>query len=252
MGFLHRLFSRKKHPPGADANISRPKSNKDNKKKNTTKDKNKDNYNNSFDRSTFSFDANRHAIAVAAATAAAAEAALAAAHAASEVVRLTNGSDAGASSRAASVSHVQRRLVEETAAVKIQSAFRGYLVCETVDILYVVLEIVVTVKCIMFFVSTNDICSHYIILYLSLQYHFPCFLFVFMFCVWFWCASSALFSGFSSLSCLAFRTFIYYLILCFLFYFSKTLYFTLTMLKNITNFVKKIITIKFLIYKYTI
>ncbi|CAL0303408.1 unnamed protein product [Lupinus luteus] len=125
MGFLRRLFSRKKHPPGADSDLSRHKPNKDNKKKNTTKDK--DNYNNPFEPSSSSFDANRHAIAVAAATAAAAEAALAAAHAASEVVRLTNRSGAGASSREISAAHVQRRLVEETAAVRIQSAFRGYL-----------------------------------------------------------------------------------------------------------------------------
>ncbi|XP_020234231.1 protein IQ-DOMAIN 14 isoform X1 [Cajanus cajan] len=65
-------------------------------------------------------DANKHAIAVAAATAAVAEAALAAAHAAAEVVRLTSGASA-----AAGVS--QLRCSEVTAAVKIQSAFRGYL-----------------------------------------------------------------------------------------------------------------------------
>ncbi|XP_029126462.1 uncharacterized protein LOC109814260 isoform X2 [Cajanus cajan] len=68
-------------------------------------------------------DANKHAIAVAAATAAVAEAALAAAHAAAEVVRLTSGASA-----AAGVS--QLRCSEVTAAVKIQSAFRGYLVPE--------------------------------------------------------------------------------------------------------------------------
>nr|POE69427.1 hypothetical protein CFP56_08678 [Quercus suber] len=66
-------------------------------------------------------DPNKHAIAVAAATAAVAEAALAAAHAAAEVVRLT--SNVG---RNTNVAH--RLLTAELAAVKIQSAFRGYLV----------------------------------------------------------------------------------------------------------------------------
>lgn len=69
-----------------------------------------------------SLDANKHAIAVAAATAAVAEAALAAAQAAAEVVRLTSGG-----SRATYVG--DRRL--ELAAVKIQSAFRAYLVSNT-------------------------------------------------------------------------------------------------------------------------
>lgn len=66
-------------------------------------------------------DPNKHALAVAAATAAVAEAALAAAHAAAEVVRLT--SNVG---RNTNVAH--RLLTAELAAVKIQSAFRGYLV----------------------------------------------------------------------------------------------------------------------------
>ncbi|KAK7357363.1 hypothetical protein VNO80_16648 [Phaseolus coccineus] len=85
-----------------------------------------------FDSST-PLDANKHAIAVAAATAAVAEAALAAAHAAAEVVRLTSGAAAATSTStstrpaavAARVS--QLRLPEQTAAVTIQSAFRGYL-----------------------------------------------------------------------------------------------------------------------------
>ncbi|XP_059629313.1 protein IQ-DOMAIN 23-like [Cornus florida] len=64
-------------------------------------------------------DANKHAIAVAAATAAVAEAALAAAHAAAEVVRLTSGGNR------ATAAYVSGR--RESAAVKIQSAFRAYL-----------------------------------------------------------------------------------------------------------------------------
>lgn len=76
-------------------------------------------------------DANKHAIAVAAATAAVAEAALAAAHAAAEVVRLTSSNGVGGgATRAASAAHVsssRNRWTEDLAAVKIQSAFRGYL-----------------------------------------------------------------------------------------------------------------------------
>ncbi|KAK7343668.1 hypothetical protein VNO77_12589 [Canavalia gladiata] len=79
-------------------------------------------------------DANKHAIAVAAATAAVAEAALAAAHAAAEVVRLTSSGVAGSSTTtrpsaaAVAATHAsQPRWPEETAAVRIQSAFRAYL-----------------------------------------------------------------------------------------------------------------------------
>ncbi|XP_035550908.1 protein IQ-DOMAIN 1-like [Juglans regia] len=74
-----------------------------------------------FDSSSTDLDPNKHAIAVAAATAAVAEAALAAAHAAAEVVRLTSTtSSVGCGS-------TRRRWTEDFAAVKIQSAFRGYL-----------------------------------------------------------------------------------------------------------------------------
>lgn len=76
-------------------------------------------------------DPSKHAIAVAVATAAVAEAALAAAQAAAEVVRLTGGRGGGATGAAvpaqASRAH-QLVLVDEAAAVKIQCAFRGYLV----------------------------------------------------------------------------------------------------------------------------
>ncbi|KAJ4908710.1 IQ-domain 24 [Raphanus sativus] len=72
-------------------------------------------------------DAEKHAIAVAAATAAVAEAALAAAHAAAEVVRLT-GRGGGRTSSVTQNNRNNRRLAQEyLAAVKIQSAFRGYL-----------------------------------------------------------------------------------------------------------------------------
>lgn len=71
-------------------------------------------------------DADKHAIAVAAATAAVAEAAFAAARAAAEVVRLTNG---GRNSSVKQISRSNRRWSQEyKAAMKIQSAFRGYLV----------------------------------------------------------------------------------------------------------------------------
>ena len=59
---------------------------------------------------------NRHAYSVALATAAAAEAAVVAAQAAAEVVQLT------------SVGRCSGKMKEEVAAIKIQNAFRGYLV----------------------------------------------------------------------------------------------------------------------------
>lgn len=59
----------------------------------------------------------KHAYSVALATAAAAEAAVAAAHAAAEVVRLT------------SVARYSGKSREEIAAIRIQTAFRGHLVC---------------------------------------------------------------------------------------------------------------------------
>lgn len=58
----------------------------------------------------------KHAYSVALATAVAAEAAVAAAQAAAEVVRLTT------------VTHLSGKSKEEVAAIKIQTAFRGYLV----------------------------------------------------------------------------------------------------------------------------
>lgn len=61
-------------------------------------------------------DQTQHAYSVALASAAAAEAAVAAAQAAAEVVRLTT------------VSQFTGKSVEEVAAIKIQTAFRGYMV----------------------------------------------------------------------------------------------------------------------------
>ncbi|XP_048127468.1 protein IQ-DOMAIN 23-like isoform X2 [Rhodamnia argentea] len=78
-------------------------------------------------------DASKHAIAVAAATAAVAEAAVAAAQAAAEVVRLTSGVGGGVVGGGAAKCAVpaqfcgNRPRLEYLAAVRIQSAFRGYL-----------------------------------------------------------------------------------------------------------------------------
>lgn len=139
MGFLSRLFGAKK--PGPPSNGSASKSGKDNKKKrwsfakHTIRNKSlplppppPSSALTHFDPSN-SLDANKHAIAVAAATAVVAEAALAAAHAAAEVVRLTSSGVPGSSTRSRRAAHVcQPRLSVETAVVKIQSAFRRYLV----------------------------------------------------------------------------------------------------------------------------
>jgi len=147
MGFLRRLFGAKKHhnPPPSDG--SAPKPAKDKKTWNFVKQSTRyksttlpSHNNNNFDPSTSSapfsdsLDANKHAIAVAAATAAVAEAALAAAHAAAEVVRLTSG-NGPAAGRPATASHRRLAAEDTAAAVKIQSAFRGYLVCEKTETL---------------------------------------------------------------------------------------------------------------------
>ncbi|KAK7270838.1 hypothetical protein RJT34_26297 [Clitoria ternatea] len=134
MGFLRRLFGAKKHHNPTTSEHKPPKDKRSWSFVKQTTRNNKPSLNNSFDPSTSSapfsdsLDANKHAIAVAAATAAVAEAALAAAHAAAEVVRLTSGTASGGStSRPATAPRVRRVAEETAAAVKIQSAFRGYL-----------------------------------------------------------------------------------------------------------------------------
>ncbi|KAK7380265.1 hypothetical protein VNO78_32773 [Psophocarpus tetragonolobus] len=125
MGFLRRLFGAKKQP----------KSDATKDKKTWSFVKHSTRYkpntlpptlnNTAFHPSTSSdsVDANKHAIAVAAATAAVAEAALAAAHAAAEVVRLTSST----ATRPTAPPQPRRPPEETVAALKIQSAFRGYL-----------------------------------------------------------------------------------------------------------------------------
>lgn len=132
MGFLRRLFGPKR--PSSSSSSSQPTKDKKwwgflkDKVHNTTPSRPTNINSSTTDvpcSPTASLDANKHAIAVAAATAAVAEAALAAAHAAAEVVRLTSGSGSGSSATAA---HASRN--RQLAAIKIQSAFRAYLVSE--------------------------------------------------------------------------------------------------------------------------
>lgn len=116
MGLFRRLFGPKKP--------SQTRSDKDRKRWSFARSSNPVSSSSRSCPCDDTLDANKHAIAVAAATAAVAEAALAAAHAAAEVVRLTSaggGGGGGAGGR-------NRRLAQEIAAVRIQSAFRGYLV----------------------------------------------------------------------------------------------------------------------------
>ncbi|KAG5393813.1 hypothetical protein BRARA_F02027 [Brassica rapa] len=120
MGFFGRLFGRKKQDSSTNrrrwsftTRSSKPASTSSSKRRSYPTELPSVNEEESGDK---------HAIAVAAATAAVAEAALAAAHAAAEVVRLTSGTggrNGGGSNR--------RWALEYLAAVKIQSAFRGYL-----------------------------------------------------------------------------------------------------------------------------
>lgn len=128
MGFFGRLFGTKKQDK------SSPKKNNRRKWSFTTRSSNpatSDSHPSRRRGDEDSLDADKHAIAVAAATAAVAEAALAAAHAAAEVVRLTNGrgSSGGRNSSVTQINRNNRRRAQEyVAAMKIQSAFRGYLV----------------------------------------------------------------------------------------------------------------------------
>ncbi|KAL5567820.1 hypothetical protein UlMin_024395 [Ulmus minor] len=115
MGFFRRLFGPKR------PTTSPPVKNK--RRWSFAKDKTHDKTPSSDvpNAAAAAFDANKHAIAVAAATAAVAEAALAAAHAAADVVRLTNLGASGSSAAA------QASRNRQLGAIKIQSAFRGYL-----------------------------------------------------------------------------------------------------------------------------
>lgn len=126
MGFFRRLFGSKKQEKTIHTK------NKSKKWSFTTRSSNPTSSSHPSKRRTDEeiLDADKHAIAVAAATAAVAEAALAAAHAAAEVVRLT-GRGGGRTSSVTQTNRNNRRLAQEyVAAVKIQSAFRGYLVSD--------------------------------------------------------------------------------------------------------------------------
>lgn len=129
--WFRRLFSAKKSIDSLpDANGSDSNSLKEKKKWSSTKSHNSTdstaaaNKGERFSSPHFvgAIDANKHAIAVAAATAAVAEAAVAAAKAAAEVVRLTSGGRRNYPTVSRS-----GRYMEVLAAIKIQSAFRGYL-----------------------------------------------------------------------------------------------------------------------------
>ncbi|XWS37782.1 hypothetical protein CRYUN_Cryun19dG0074600 [Craigia yunnanensis] len=119
MGLFRRLFGAKKP--------AQTRSDKDRRRWNFARSSNPTSSSSHLDALSGpcngTLDASKHAIAVAAATAAVAEAALAAAHAAAEVVRLTSGGGGGGAGAGGS----NRRLAQEVAAVRIQSAFRGYL-----------------------------------------------------------------------------------------------------------------------------
>lgn len=132
MGFFGRLFGSKKSDkssaPSRDkrrwsftTRSSKPVSSSNSRKRAPATSVDEDN----------GLDADKHAIAVAAATAAVAEAALTAAHAAAEVVRLTSGRSGGGGGNSSvfQIGRSNRRWAQENlAAMKIQSAFRGYLV----------------------------------------------------------------------------------------------------------------------------
>ncbi|KAJ0266201.1 IQ-domain 24 [Hirschfeldia incana] len=129
MGFLGRLFgSKKKQERSSPTHNSRRRWSFTTRSSNPATALSSSSSHPSKRRSSEEIlDANQHAIAVAAATAAVAEAALAAAHAAAEVVRLTGRGSFKTSSVAQTNRNNRRCGQEYAAAIKIQSAFRGYL-----------------------------------------------------------------------------------------------------------------------------